>query len=355
MLRRLPLSARRAFRLALAAGLATFVVYAAAIPVGFLAIVVTLVLASAPGPPPGLKAAIMLVAVIAVTMLYGMLLGPVLTYVPVAGVLLALLGVAVAAVVSSRPGGMLIGTLVTMSTTVVAVVAAQSSAAGVAIVKVVAMAFVGAIVAAQVVHAVFPEDPPKPSAATAAPARPVASRWIALRSALIMLPPLIAALVDPASYIMLLMKGSQLSQQASEVSARRAAGVLVSSTAMGGAVAMGLWWLLGLWPGLTMLTLSLMLAVLLMARPMYGVVPSRFPPDWWLNAMITAVILLGPAVGDSGTGDDIQLKMLIRLATFIALALYAALAVHAFDRWRSRGLPRRRQAASGQGPGRLVG
>lgn len=339
MLRRMPLPARRAFRLALATGLVTFVVHAAAIPIGYLAIIVTMVLAAAPGPPPGLKAAITLIVVIAVTMLYGMLLGPVLTYVPVAGVLLALVGVAVAAMVSSRPGGMLIGTLVTMSSTVVAVVAAQSSAAGAGIVKVIAMAFVGAIITTQVVHAVFPEDAAKPPAA--APAPPGASGWIALRSALIMLPPLIAALVDPASYIMLLMKGSQLSQQASEVSARRAASVLVSSTAMGGAVALGLWWLLGLWPGLTMLTLSLTLAVLLMARPMYGVVASRFPPDWWLNAMITAVILLGPAVGDSGTGDDIQLKMLIRLATFIALALYAALAVHLFDTWRRRDLQRR--------------
>ena len=61
MLRRLPLPARRAFRLALAAGLATFAVHAAAVPIGYLAIVVTLVLLSAPGPPPGLKATVALV------------------------------------------------------------------------------------------------------------------------------------------------------------------------------------------------------------------------------------------------------------------------------------------------------
>ena len=82
--------------------------------------------------------------------------------------------------------------------------------------------------------------------------------------------------------------------------------------------------------------LILTLAVLLMARPMYGVVASRFPPDWWQNAMVTAVILIIPAVGDSGAGDDIQLEMLIRLASFIALALYATVAVNAFDRWRNR-------------------
>ena len=75
MLMRLPLPARRVFRLTLATGLATFVVYAAAVPIGYLVIIITLVLASAPGPPPGLKAAAALIAIIGVTMLYGMLLG----------------------------------------------------------------------------------------------------------------------------------------------------------------------------------------------------------------------------------------------------------------------------------------
>lgn len=350
MLRRLPLPARRAFRLTLATALVTFAVHAAAVPLGVLPIAVTLVLASAPGPPPGLKAGVTLVVIIVVTMLYGMLLGPILTYVPVAGVLLALVGVAAAAILSARPGGMLIGTLVTMSSTVIAVVAAQSSAAAAIMVKVVAVAFVGAIVAAQVAHAVFPEDAAKPAgAATPPPASSAASGWVALRSALIMLPPLIAALIDPGSYIVLLMKGSMLSQQAGEVSARRAASVLVGSTAMGGAVALALWWVLGLWPGLTLLTLSFSLAVLLMARPMYGAVASHFPPDWWQNAMVTAAILIIPAVGDIGAGDDIQLEMLIRLASFIALALYATLAINALDRWRSRQLGATAQVKIGSG------
>src|SRR5437899_5121458 len=117
---RLPLPARRVFRLTLATGLATFVVYAAAVPVGYLAIIVTLVLLSAPGPPPGLKAAAALIVIIGVTMLYGMLLGPVLTYVPLAGVLLALVGVAAAAMLSFRPGGAIISMLVMITSTVIA-------------------------------------------------------------------------------------------------------------------------------------------------------------------------------------------------------------------------------------------
>src|SRR5437899_11118010 len=200
---RLPLPARRVFRLTLATGLATFVVYAAAVPIGYLVIIITLVLASAPGPPPGLKAAAALIAIIGVTMLSGMLLGPVLTYVPAAGVLLALVGVAAAAMLSLRPGAALISMLVTMSSTVIAVVAAHSSAAAAGIIKVLAVSFVGAIIAAQLVHAIFPEDAAPPSAPRAAPPPPAAPARIALRSAIIMLPPLIAALTDPASYIML--------------------------------------------------------------------------------------------------------------------------------------------------------
>jgi len=341
VLRRLPLPARRAFRLSLATGLATFAVHAAAIPLGYLGIAVTLALVSAPGPP-GLKATVALVVIIGVTMLYGMLLGPVLIYAPLAGVLLALVGVAAGAMISSRPGSAIIGALVTMSSTIIAVVAAHSSAAAGSLVQAIATAFVIAILAAQVAHAVFPEDKAKPSGA---PTPPAETSWIALRSALIMLPPLIAALSDPGSYIMLLMRGSFLAQQAGEVSARRAGEALIGSTVLGGVVALLLWELLKLWPGLTLLTLSLALAVLLMARPMYGIVPSRFPPGLWQYAMMTAVILLGPQLGDSGMGFEIERSMLTRLATFVALSIYATLAVLALDAWRRRRVGARSSSA----------
>jgi hypothetical protein len=344
MLRRLPLPARRAFRLALAAGLVTFAVHAAAIQLGFLGILVVLVLMSAPGPPPGLKAMVALVVIIGVTMLYGMLLGPVLIYARAAGVLLALVGVAAGVMISSRPGGGVIGTLVTLSSTAIAVVAAHSSAHAVDFVKALAKGAVIAIVAAQVAHAIFPEDKAKPAAAAPASTAPAELGWIALRSALIMLPPLILALSNPSANIMLLMRGSLLSHQANQVSARRAGQALIGSTLIGGLVALALWELLKLWPVLPLLSLSIALAVLLMARPMYGLTPSRLPPDVWQYAMMTAVILLGPQLGDTGTGFEIERKMLQRLAAFIMLAFYATFAVLALDAWRRRGLAARSSA-----------
>lgn len=318
----------RCFRLAFGVGLATFIAYAAALPLGYLLIIVTLALLSVPVPPPPPKAALVLVVATTLMAGVGMLLGPVLVYAPVAGVLIALSGVALAVVVGARPGMMIIGTLMILSSTIIAVIAAQSSAAAVVIVKTLVGAMIAAVSIAHLAHALFPEP-----VATAALPPPVPDRlgWLALRTAVIMLPPLLLALANPAAYIMLLMKGASLAQQASVGSTRRMAREMVGATAIGGVAALLLWNLLQLWPGLLLLTLGIALFALVMARPMYGATPSRLPADLWQFAMTTMIILIGPAVADTASADNIQRTMLVRLATFLALALYAAAAVHLLE------------------------
>jgi hypothetical protein len=328
--------AARCFRLVSGAGIATMAAYGAALQLGYLLIVLVVTLLSVPVPPPGAKGAIVLAIATAVTALYGMLLGPVLTYVPVAGVMLSLGGVALATVVSRRPGTAIIGTLMILSSTIVAVFAAQSSAAAAMLVRTLIGSMIGAVIIAHIAHALFPEPakqaPPAPPAAAA----PVQVAWIAVRSALIMLPPLLAALTNPAAYIMLLMKGASLAQQADSDTTRAQGLNMAASTAAGGVAAMLFWWLLSLWPNLVLLTLGMMLAALVMARPMFGAIGSRFRPDWWQFAMTTMIILIGPAVADTASAENIQRQMLIRIATFIGLALYAAAAVHLLDRLRNR-------------------
>lgn len=328
--------AARCFRLASGAGIATLVAYGAALQLGYLLVVLVVTLLSAPMPPPGAKGAIVLAIATAVTALYGMLLGPVLTYVPVAGVMLSLCGVALATVISHRPGMAIIGTLMIMSSTIVAVFAAQSSAAAAMLVRTLIGSMVGAVIIAHIAHALFPEPakpaPPVPPAAAAS----VPVGWIAFRSAVIMLPPLVAALTNPAAYIMLLMKGASLAQQADSDTTKQQGLNMAGSTVAGGAAAMMLWWLLSLWPNLLLLVLGMMLATLAMARPMFGAIESRFRPDWWQFTMTTMVILIGPAVADTASAENIQRQMLIRIATFIGLALYAAAAVHLLDRLRNR-------------------
>lgn len=328
---RLPLAARRCFRLALAVGIATFTAFGLGLMLGHILIVLALALVSNPAPPPGLKGAVALIAILGLTSLIGLLLGPVLIYVPLAGVLTALGVLALAAIIARRPGGALIGTLMTMGSTIIAVLAVQSSGLAATLLLTMMSQIAIAITISHVVHAVFPED-----AAPAAPPPPAAPPatdgiWIALRSALIMAPPFIAALSNPGAYLMTLVKGTMLTQQADSSAARTMGRELVGSTAAGGGGAMLLWWLLSLWPSLVMLVLGLMLMVLLIARPMYGVTLSRFPPSWWNGTMVTVVILIGPAVGDSSGSDGIQTQLLVRTATFMALAAYATLAVLGLD------------------------
>jgi hypothetical protein len=160
-----------------------------------------------------------------------------------------------------------------------------------------------------------------------------------LRTAIIMAPPLLLALANPSAYIMLLMKGASLAQQAEATTTRQMARELVGATAMGGVAALLLWNLLQLWPGLLLLSLGMALAALIMARPLYGATPSRFSSDWWQFALTTMIILVGPAVADTASADNIQRTMVVRLATFIALAVYAAVAAQLLDRPLRRTLP----------------
>lgn len=325
----------RSFRLASALGVATFFAYALALPLGYLLVVVTLALLAQPMPPPGLRAGAILVVVTLATALYGLLLGPVLTFVPIAGVLLSLSGVALAVAIGSRPGMAIVGTLMILSSTIIAVVAAQSSAAAVTLVKLLAATIVGAIAIAHLAHAVFPEP-----AGHAAPPPPPAGGVMPLRTAIIMAPPLLLALANPPAYVMLLMKGASLAQQAEATTARAMGRELVSATAMGGVAALLLWNLLQLWPGLLLLCLGMALMALLMARPLYGAAPSRFGRDWWQFALTTMIILVGPAVADTASADNIQRTMLVRVLTFMALAVYATLAAQLLDRPRMRALAR---------------
>jgi hypothetical protein len=38
---------------------------------------------------------------------------------------------------------------------------------------------------------------------------------------------------------------------------------------------------------------------------LFGVRASRFPPSFWSNALITSLILLGPAIEDSDNGKSV--------------------------------------------------
>ena len=67
---------------------------------------------------------------------------------------------------------------------------------------------------------------------------------------------------------------------------------------------------------------------------LYGQRPTRFTPGFWLNTLVTTIILLGPAVADSANGKDVYQAFAIRFSLFLTVTLYAGAAVYVLDRLR---------------------
>ena len=65
--------------------------------------------------------------------------------------------------------------------------------------------------------------------------------------------------------------------------------------------------------------------------------PAHGPrPSFWSNALITSLILLGPAIEDSASGKSVLEGAVMRVTLFVGVALYAWATVWALERWRAR-------------------
>ena len=166
-----------------------------------------------------------------------------------------------------------------------------------------------------------------------------AARWIALRAVLIVMPVFVLALTNPSLYLAAIMKTVALSQQAGETDARHAGRELVGSTLMGALIAALVWLGLSLLPNLWMLTLWLTAAALWAGSGIFGTRRTAFRPSFWSNALITALILLGPAIEDSASGKSVLEASAVRTGLFVAVALYAWGTVWLLERWRAARTP----------------
>ena len=163
-----------------------------------------------------------------------------------------------------------------------------------------------------------------------------AARWVALCGTLIVMPVFVLALTNPSFYMAAIMKTVALGQQAGETDARHAGRELVGSTLMGALIALAVWLGLSLWPSLWMLMLWLMAAALWAGSALFGARRSRLRPSFWSNALITSLILLGPAIEDSASGKSVLEGAVMRTSLFVGVALYAWATVWALERWRAR-------------------
>jgi hypothetical protein len=331
---------QRALRLATGTALCLAASFGLALPIPFLAPVLCLILLASVNRPLPLKAAVVLALVAMLTTSVGLLLIPILRYYPATGVLV--IGVSLFQVFrfGLRGGNPLIVTFLVIGLTMI-------SSAGVAEFDLAAMV-IGALVkglllavlVVAISHGLFPDPPNAPSPPPVAPLPDEEVSRVALRATLIVLPAFLMALIDPAGYLPIILKAVSLSQQSSTTNARNAGRELIGSTLCAGLLAILFWSALSLFVHLWMFFLWMLLFGLVLARKLYALSPTRFTPGFWLNTLITLIILLGQSVQDSVAGKDVYTAFAVRMGLFLLVTLYASLMVHllAARREKTQGL-----------------
>ncbi|WP_116364524.1 DUF2955 domain-containing protein [Parahaliea mediterranea] len=334
---RAPLPARRAFRLATAVAIALAAGYGLALPIPFIAPLLVVILGGAGNPPPGPKQLLVLLLVLALTLSVGVLLGPLLQYAPTSALLLIVVGLYLSsrlAIVGGRDGP---ATLLALGLTVIPAASTVSQALATALITTLIASTVIAVVGLWLAYPLFPEE----AAASKAPApAPNADdgHWRSLRATLIVLPAFVLTLTNPGAYLPLTVKSILLGREASGLQLKGAAREMIGSTALGGVCAILLWSLLSLAVELWFFAAWAWLFALLLGARAYRALPSRLPPTFWINTLTTLLILLGAAVQDSANGKDVYQAFAVRMGLFLAVAVYAVLAVGVLQSWRERRL-----------------
>ncbi len=327
---------RRALRFALAAALALAAAYALAFPLPFLAPLFVVFLSANPGPPPGLKALLALILVVVVSLTVGVLLIPLLRYYPATAVLVVAAGLYLSMYLTVIRGKRMLGIFLTIGFTLISVAGYLSYALATTLIWSLVLGIATAVLSLWLVYPLLPEPEAASGAAQETPVAAHASNWLALRATLIVMPAYLLALTNPQQYLMTIMKSVSLGQQASVVDAHHAGRELLGSTFAGGLLAVLMWWALSLKPDLWMYFLWMAAVSLYVGCKLFRVLHTNVAPSFWINAIVTMLILLGPAVEDSANGKDALTAFLVRFATFVGVTLYAWFAIAMLEAWRER-------------------
>jgi hypothetical protein len=327
---------QRALRLASATALCLAASFGLALPIPFLAPMLTLFMGASMNRPLSLKAALGLALMVALTTGSGLLLIPVLIHAPLSGVLLVGLLLFLCFRYGQSGGNPLVATFLAIGLTLISAAGASEFELSLMVIEALLKGVLLAALSLALGHWLFPEPAASPVAPARAGLAPAEASWIALRAALVVLPAYLLALIDPASYMPVIMKAVSLGQQACDTRARDAGRELLGSTLLGGLLAILFWGALGILPNLWMFFLWMLLFGLLLARKLYALSPTRLSPGFWLNSTATLIILLGQSVQDSAAGKDVYTAFAVRMGLFIAVTLYACLAVYLIDVRRQR-------------------
>ncbi|MDM0110389.1 DUF2955 domain-containing protein [Variovorax sp. J22R24] len=322
-------------RLAFGLVLAVLVAYGLALKAPYAVCVVAVLILCKPGPPIPLFKGIVFALVVAALMAAGVLSVPILQNYALAGVMLTAALLYAVFYLGARKANPLT-TILVMAGTLIPVVGAVEQALAFQIGVTLAVGLCIGVLVSGASHALFPDLPPTmgKGAAVEVPSRESAS-WIALRAIVVVVPVFVLALINPSFYVAAIMKSVALGQQAGSTSIRSAGRELVGSTLMGAAIAGCLWFGLSLRPNLWMLMLWMAAAALWAGTRLFRVRTGAFPPSFWVQSLVTMLLLLGPAIEDSAGGTDVLKASAMRVALFVAVALYAWVTVWALEHWRA--------------------
>ena len=321
----------RALRIAVGTALCLAVSFALDLPIPVVSPVFAVFLLATQNQALSLKAGVAFTLVVALTTGSGLLLVPVLRYYPVAGVLLIGITLFFAFRYGLRGGNNLVATFLVAGLTMISAAGTADFQLAVTVVGALVKGLLLAVLVSGLTHGLFPE----PVSGRPEPAVHIMSNYetsrIALRAALVVMPAWLLAMSDPAGYMPIIMKSVSLGRQSCATTARGTARELLGSTLLGGLLAIVFWFALRFFVHLWMFFLWMLLFGLLVGRKLYGISPNRYSPSFWLNSLVTMIILLGQSVQDSVAGKDVYRAFAVRMGLFLAVTVYASLMLQIFE------------------------
>ncbi|WP_410499072.1 DUF2955 domain-containing protein [Chitinibacter sp. S2-10] len=325
---------RFVLRLGFGAGIALLAVYGFAFTVPHVSLLIAVLLLSKPGSPMPLAKSAVLAGVFMLLTGIGVWIVPLLESYAFAAIVLITLVLFTVFYIGTKKAHPLLSLLI-VTFTLIPVAGVQEQALAITVIHALASGIVLAAFVGTLVYLLWPDLVPIKPPTPLIPDNEQAT-WTAVRGVVIVLPVLLLALQNPALYMAAIMKTATLSQQASTLNAKNAGRELLGSTLLGALLAMLVWQGLSLWPSLWMFALWMTLVFCAIGMRLYRLTASPYPPSFWVNAMITLVIFLGPAVQDSASGKDVLTASLVRLALFTGVALYAWAAIYLLEQLRAR-------------------
>ena len=338
-----PVAAQRILRFAFGTALALWVSQVVNWSVSFIAPVLLSFLLALPLPAPGLKKGLVFVVVLVVPVWVSTwLLLPILSHYPVAGMILLVLASFWSFYYSANGGSPVLGAFLTIGIAVVVAIGSVSVDAVLAVNKALSINALIAVGFLWLAYTLFP-DKPQDGAMPSRPQVPSPSRQEAIRSAwrstLIVAPVILFFLFyeDSASYLVVMIKVASMGQQVENDQTRQAGKSLLMSTIIGGAGAVIMWNLLGIWPSLILYVLLVALGGLVMGRHIFSGQGMHAQGGMWSYAFLTMLVIIAPAVMDAPGMGAAGAKFFDRLLMMFWATLYAVAAVNVFDAfWRGK-------------------